>query len=94
VIKCVKPNGDAFFYEVGATSVAGSVTIRTPTTNTWLVSNPSSVAPSATTDFVGGRMYGCTPSGLRTVAASPWQITVTGDDIDVKGRIVVESTRP
>lgn len=93
VIKCVKPNGDAFFYEVGATSVAGSVTIRTPAVNTWMTANPASLAPGAS-EFVGGRIFGCTTGGIRTVTAAPWQITVTGDDIDVKGRIVVESTRP
>lgn len=100
LIKCVKPNGDAFFYEVvgGATAV-NTVQIKTPTVTTWL-NFTDFPAPSASTDFVGGKLYGCTgtgtlaTNGLRTVSTTPWQITVTGDEIDVKGRILVEANRP
>lgn len=89
IIKCVKPNGDASYFEVGATSTAGSVTIRTPTTNTWL----NYTAPSASTDFVNGKLFGCTSGGTRTTTAAAG-ITVTGDEIDVKGSIVCEANRP
>lgn len=98
LIKCVKPNGDAFYYEV-ASAGTNTVTIRAPSTTTWL-NFTDFPAPSATTDFVGGKLYGCTgtgtlaTNGLRTVSATPWQITVTGDEIDVKGRILVEANRP
>ena len=99
IIKAVKPNGDAFYYEV-ASSGTNTVTIRLPVTNTWLTFTdfPS---PSATTDFVGGKLYGCTgngtitPSsnGIRTTTGST-AITVTGDEIDAKARIVCEANRP
>ena len=98
LIKCVKPNGDASFFEV-ASAGANTVTIRAASTTTWL-SFTDFPAPSAITDFVGGRLFGCTgtgtlaSNGLRTVAVTPWQITVTGDEIDVKGRILVEANRP
>jgi len=100
LIKCVKPNGDAFFYEVvGGGTPVNTVQIKTPTVTTWLnfTDFPS---PSASTDFVGGKLYGCTGTGplathgLRTETVSPFSITVTGDEIDVKGRILVESNRP
>lgn len=98
VIKCVRPSGLAEFYEV-ASATGNTVTIRTPSTNTWLnfTNFPS---PSATTDFApGGKLYVCTASGTRTTAganANPTaaKITVTGDEIDAKGRIVCESNRP
>lgn len=100
LIKCVKPNGDAFYYEVSG-SGANIVTIRAPSNNTWL-NFTDFPAPSASTDFVGGKLYGCTGAGLadgatngtRTVSTTPWQITVTGDEVDVKTRILVESNRP
>lgn len=91
IIKAVKPNGDAFFYEV-ASSTTNNVTIRTPSTNTWLTFTDYP-APSATTDFVGGRLYGCTTSGTRTTLASA-SVTLTGDEVDSKARILVEAYRP
>ena len=91
VIKCVRPSGLASFYEVA--SVAGNVvTIRTPVTNTWL-NFTNYPAPTTTADFVGGRLYGCTTQGKRSSSAAA-AITVTGDEIDVKGTIMIESTRP
>ena len=91
VVKVVKPNGLASFYEV-ASSTTNVVTIRTPTTNTWLnfTNFPS---PSASTDFVGGKLYGCTTQGTRTTSAAA-SFTLTGDDVDAKTNIVVEATRP
>jgi hypothetical protein len=89
IIKCVKPDGTAFFYEVASVGV-GTITIRNPSTNTWL-SFTSFPAPSAVGDFVGGKIYGC-HSSLQTAAAAG--LTVTGDDIDVKGTINVEANRP
>lgn len=89
IIKCVKPTGEAFFYEVGATSTAGNVVIRTPATNTWL----TFAAPSASGDFVNGRIYGCTAGGTRTSSGASG-ITLTGDEVDVKSVITVEAGRP
>lgn len=99
LIKCVKPNGDAFYYEV-ASAGTNTVTIRSPITNTWLNLSPVNAVPSAITDFVGGKLYGCTgtgtlaTNGLRTTSTSPWSITLTGDEVDVKANIVIEANRP
>lgn len=91
IIKCVKPNGEASYFEV-ASSTTNVVTMRTPTTNTWL-SLTNFPAPSATTDFVGGKLFGCTAGGKRSTSGNA-AITVTGDEIDVKGNIVAEANRP
>ena len=91
VIKVVKPNGLASYYEV-ASSTTNNVTIRAPSTNTWL-NFTNFPAPSAATDFVGGKLYGCTTQGTRTTAAAA-AITLTGDDVDAKANIVIEATRP
>jgi hypothetical protein len=91
VIKVVRANGLASFYEV-ASSTTNVVTIRTPSSNTWL-SFTNFPAPSASSDFVGGKLYGCTAQGTRTTSAGA-SITVTGDDIDAKANIVCEATRP
>jgi hypothetical protein len=93
LIKCVKANGDAFFYEVGATSTSGSVSIRTPTaSNPWL-SFVDFAAPTSTSDFVGGKIFGCTTNGIRTTSAAA-SFVLSGDDVDVKARILVEANRP
>jgi hypothetical protein len=89
IIKVVKPSGEAFFYEVGATSTAGAVTIRTPVTNAWL----TYAAPAATTDFVNGRIFGCTANGTRTTSGATG-FTLTGDEVDVKGVVTAEANRP
>jgi hypothetical protein len=89
IIKAVKPDGTPMYYEV-ASSSGNTVTIRTPSTNTWL-SYTNYPAPSSSSDFVGGKLFGCV--GSRTTSGSTG-ITVTGDEIDVKGTISVEATRP
>lgn len=89
IIKVVKPSGEAFFYEVGAASTAGAVTIRTPVTNTWL----NYAAPAATTDFVNGRIFGCTAGGTRSSSGAAG-ITLTGDEVDVKSVVTAEANRP
>lgn len=92
IIKCVKPNGDAFFYEA-ASSTTNQVTIRTPSTNTFLnfTDFPS---PSTTTDFVNGKLYGCVGSQGRRSTSAGASITLTGDEVDVKARILCEADRP
>jgi hypothetical protein len=92
IVKAVKPNGDAFFYEV-ASSVANQVTIRTPSTNTWL-NFTDFPAPSASTDFVGGRLYGCMGSGGQRTTSAGAAVVLTGDEVDVKARILCEANRP
>ena len=90
IIKCVTPGGVDKFFEV-ASATGNTVTIRTPTTNTWL-SFTTYPAPTAS-EFTNGKLYVCTPGGTRTSSgAAP--ITVTGDEIDAKGRFFVECYRP
>ena len=91
IVKAVNPAGAASFFEV-ASSVANVVTIRTPITNTWL-NFTNFPAPSAITDYVGGKLYGCTAGGTRSTAASA-SFVLTGDDIDAKSVIVCDATRP
>lgn len=91
IIKCVKPDLTAYYYEV-ASSTGNVITIRTPSTNTFL-NFTNYPAPAATTDFVNGKLFGCTTSGTRTTSAAS-TITLTGDDVDVKSRIMIEANRP
>lgn len=87
IIKCVTKAGEASYFEV-ASSTSGSVTIKTTNLiNTWL----SWTAPLNTTTFVDGKIFGCI--GTRITAAGD-SLTVSGDDIDVKGTIQVSATRP
>lgn len=91
IIKVVKTNGDAYYYEV-ASSTTNQVTIRVPaTTNTWL--SATDFPAPAVGDFNGGKIFGCTSGGTRSTAAGA-TITVTGDEIDVKGNITAEANRP
>lgn len=96
----------AYFYEV-ASSVANAVTIRAITTNTQFSNNTgNTVYPAATgnpTYFAnnGSKLFGCTGTGTADgtnngtrLTAAQASITVTGDDIDVKGRILVEASKP
>jgi hypothetical protein len=92
IVKAVKPNGDAFFYEV-ASSTTNQVTIRTPVTNTFL-NFTDFPAPAAATDFVGGRLYGCVGSLGRRSTSAGASVTLTGDEVDVKARILCEADRP
>ena len=89
IIKVVKPSGEARYFEIGTASTGNTATIRTTgLTNSWL----SYTAPTAS-EFVNGKLFACTPSGQRTTAAGA-AITVTGDEIDVKGTIQCQSDRP
>lgn len=92
IIKCVKPDGSERFYEV-ASATGNTVTIRTPTTNTWL-NYTDFPAPAAANDFVGGKFFACVGSGGQRSTSAAAAITVTGDEIDIKGRIVCEANRP
>jgi len=95
VIKVVNAAGLASFFEV-ASSITNVVTMRTPSTNTWL-SITDFPAPTATTDFVGGKLYGCfsTVAGAGTrVTAAGASITLTGDEIDAKSTVACDATRP
>lgn len=88
LIKVVSSSGAIVrTYEVSATSTAGSVTIRTSgLTNTWA----STTAPTAN-EFQNGKVFYGAATKTTSAAAA---LTVSGDDIDAKGRIVVEANRP
>lgn len=92
IIKCTSPNSsDARFYEV-LSGTGNTVKIRVPVDNTWL-SFTTFKAPVNANGFVGGKLFVCTPDGMRVTTGST-KITVTGDEIDAKGRIFCEANRP
>lgn len=94
IIKVVRPSGDAFFYEVGATSTAGSVSVRAPVTNADWLTTSNFPLPTNTTDFVGGKLFGCVGNkGVRQTTGATG-IVLTGDEVDVKSVISVEADRP
>lgn len=88
IIKVVAPSGIEKFYEV-ASATGNTVTIRTPTTNTWL--NFTTYPAPVASEFVLGRLFVCSPT-LTTSGNAP--IVLTGDDIDVKGNVTCEANRP
>lgn len=90
LIKLVKANGEARYFEIGTASSANIATIRTTgLINAWL----SYSAPVAS-DFVGGKLYACTNLNGTRVTSGGSTITVTGDEIDVKGTIQCQADRP
>jgi hypothetical protein len=98
MVKIVK-NGLAKYYEVASGTTNSNLTLRTATVSTFL--NPTWAASSITAnEFVGGKLFACSGNGATagqktsTGTGSANYITVTGDDIDGKGNIVVESIRP
>lgn len=89
IIKVVTAAGEARYFEIGTASSANVATIRTTgLTNSWL----SYRAPTAS-QFLNGKLYACTAAGQRTTSAGA-AITVTGDEIDVKGTIQCQADRP
>jgi hypothetical protein len=100
LVKLVMASGVAKYYEV-ASYTTSTITLRQSsiaTSLTWL----TWAGPSNTTDFVGGKLFVClgtgATAGTQTKAggatATAAQITVTGYEIDVKGTIICEATRP
>lgn len=94
IIKCVSAAGVEKFYEV-LSNTANVVTIRAPVSNAWL-NYTTFPAPVATefTQGAGGKMFICKSSGGQQTSAAAAAIVVTGDEIDVKGRITVDCNRP
>jgi hypothetical protein len=88
LIKVVNSAGTVVrVYEVGASSTTTVINIRvTGLTNTWA----STVAPTAS-EFVNGKLY-CVLATRSTSGSAA--ITVTGEDIDVKGTIFCEASKP
>ena len=96
IIKIVLASGITRFYEV-ASGTGNTVTIRsTAITATWLNNGVMNAVPTLN-EFANGRLYVCL--GLRTTSGGSnsditAKINVTGDEIDVKGTILCEATRP
>lgn len=97
MIKVVAPNGAAAYYEV-ASGAGNTITVRAPATTSVFL---SWAAPMAN-QFLNGKLFICTGNGATagkqtkagTAAATGAQITVTGDEIDGKGTIFCNATRP
>lgn len=89
LIKLVTPAGVEFIYEV-ASATGNTVTIRAGTTNAWLKFTDYP-APTLAAQFVNGKLFVCSATLSTTGAAA---ITLTGDDIDVKGNVTCDANRP
>jgi hypothetical protein len=87
----VKANlaGSAEFFEV-ASSSGNTVTVRAPTTNTWMA---NAFVNLTANKYLNGAMFVCVATRTTVGTAGPdsdSKITVTGDDVDAKGVITVE----
>lgn len=96
IIKVVTTAGLEAFYEVSS-GASNTVTIRTPSTNAWL--NFTDFPSPTTNQFTGGKFYVCTVAsgnaarGQRVTSGAA-TITLTGDEVDSKIRLVVTGDRP
>lgn len=99
IVKVVDTDGIARYYEITADSsvstTTGVVTLSSAPVNISITDYP--LPP--TSKLVGGKLYVCTRNGTRVTTgvgtqAAPVGIVVTGEDIDVKGRITCEASRP
>ena len=92
IIKVLNANGQDFYYEV-VSGTGSTVTIRTPTTNNWL-SFSDFPAPTASQFLNGGKILIVRSGGGQVTTSAAAALTVTGDDVDVKSRIMVDANRP
>lgn len=106
VVKLVKATGTAEYYEVSANSNSTTITLRYTgftATNSWL----SWTSPPTLNSFLDGKLFICTGDGgtisktvpstgitTRTQVIDAIKITVSGDEVDGKGTIVCEASRP
>ena len=90
LVKVCKSDGSQLrFYEISAAASSGATTISIRTsglTNVWA----STVAPVAN-EYNGGKLFVCDASKNTNGDAA---ITITGDDVDVKGTIFCEASKP
>jgi hypothetical protein len=92
LIKCVTAGGLEYFYEV-ASNAANVATIRTPSTNTWL-NYTDFPAPTASQFLNGGKLFVVRNTQGQATTAGAAALVLTGDDVDVKSRIVIDANRP
>lgn len=106
IIKIVKADGTVRFYETNATPSGSTVVLRNTysvdgaaVSGTYTIASLSAAGlntlPTAN-EFVNARMFLCTR--VRTTSGGPLltaaQITITGDDIDIKGNIQCQANMP
>lgn len=102
MIKLVTASGAAAYYEVAASNSANRTQVALKLTGltldflTW-------TTPLITNQYANGKLFVCEGTGVATAgtktstggaSALAAKITVTGDEIDVKGTIVCEANRP
>lgn len=88
IIKCILPNGEDRYYEV-ASSSGTSITLRAPTTNSWLDYPVLSI-----NEIVGGRLFACVDQGGQQTTNGATAITVSSNEIDMRCRISCDAIRP
>ena len=99
MVKVVKADGSARYYEVASGTTISNLTLRAAIVSTFLNTVWATSAITAN-EFVGGKLYVCTgtgaTAGTRTTTGTGTAnfITVTGDEIDGKGMILCEADRP
>lgn len=99
MVKVVLANGTAKYYEVASGTTNANLTLRAATVSTFL-NTPFPAASITASQFVGGKLFVCKGTGATagtqstTGTGAANYITVTGDEIDAKGSIVCEASRP
>lgn len=88
IVKCILPNGEDRYYEV-ASSSGTSITLRAPTTNSWLDYPVLSI-----NEIVGGRLFACVDQGGQQTTNGATAITVSSNEIDMRCRISCDAIRP
>ncbi|MGW8169619.1 MAG: hypothetical protein ACWGHH_06410 [Sulfurovaceae bacterium] len=101
MIKSVKSDGTAYYFEVQS-NASNVVTVRTATVSTFL-NTPFPVTGITANMFAGGKLFVCTGTGATAgtlttnggaTAGMVSKIAYTGYDVDIKGNVVCEATRP
>ena len=86
------------YYEIAASS-GNTVTLKAPSsaTNTFL-NNSDNTASIVSSDFINAKFFICTANGVRSTSGGSTdlsaKITITGDDIDVKGNVCCDGYKP
>lgn len=89
MVKVVDASGNATYYEITAATTT-TVTLASAPAILSLTDYP---LPVGTGTLVGSTIYACTLNGTRSTTGTAG-ITVTGTDIDAKGRITCSANRP
>lgn len=99
MVKIVNAAGVAKYFEVASGTTNANLTLRTATISTFL-NTPWPASTILANEFAGGKLYVCSGTGATagrkaTSGSGPSNyITATGDEIDGKGIITCEASRP